>query len=279
MSRKHSGSSPRKGRQVLPSAPGFNGSQPPAPRLSILLAADAPVGVVFRRGPSKMVRVIIWDRTRDKFKPVSWFKGRIDGDRSDISPDGRHLIYFAMGGVAWAIPATGGTWTAISELPSLKAKALWGQGGTTRGGGGVFLSNTTYWLDADGSTFLIRHDSGLRRETYGPHVPHRSPIELHGWIGKRGGYVKELRAGWILRRLAKNEGYELEQPGEGTLKFPNWEWADWDRNRLVWAEGGRIKAARIGAHKVGTIRTLCDLNEMGSRVSKARPPKESPPTR
>lgn len=30
------------------------------------------------------------------------------------------MIYFAMGGVAWAIPATGGTWTAISELRSVE---------------------------------------------------------------------------------------------------------------------------------------------------------------
>jgi len=55
-----------------------------------------------------------------------------------FSPDGQHMIYFAMGGVEWAIPATGGTWTAISELPSLKASALWGQG-DTRGGGGMFI--------------------------------------------------------------------------------------------------------------------------------------------
>jgi len=34
------------------------------------------------------------------------------------------MIYFAMGGVAWAIPKTGGTWTAISRVPSLTALAL-----------------------------------------------------------------------------------------------------------------------------------------------------------
>lgn len=98
-----------------------------APRLSFLLAPEAPVGLVLRRGPSKLVRIVIWNRTNDKFKPGQWFKGRIYADRSDISPDGRHMIYFAMGGVAWAIPATRGTWTAISELPSLKATSLWGR--------------------------------------------------------------------------------------------------------------------------------------------------------
>src|SRR3954465_4729128 len=108
------------------------------PRLSVLLASKAPVGVILRRSPTKLVRLVIWDRANDRFKPGSWFKGRIFADRSDVSPDGRHMIYFAMGGVEWAIPATGGTWTAISELPSLKAAALWGQGDTWAGGG-MFL--------------------------------------------------------------------------------------------------------------------------------------------
>jgi hypothetical protein len=51
----------------------------------------------------------MWNRTNDEFTPGSWFKGRIFADRSDLSPDGRHMIYFAMGGVSWAIPATGGS--------------------------------------------------------------------------------------------------------------------------------------------------------------------------
>src|SRR5258708_15156016 len=157
-----------------------------APRLSVLLASEAPVGVVLRRGPSKLVRLVIWDRTNDKFKPGSWFRGRIFADRSDISPDGRHMIYFAMGGVAWAIPATGGTWTAISELPSLKASALWGQGDTW-GGGGMFLSKSSFWLEADANTYLIRDNSGLRRETCGPDRPYQSRMERDGWVAKEGG--------------------------------------------------------------------------------------------
>jgi hypothetical protein len=83
---------------------------PCPPRLSVLLASDAPVGVVLRRGPSKLVQLVIWDRASDKFKPGQCFRGRIYAERSDLSPDGRHMLYFAMGGLAWAIPATGGTW-------------------------------------------------------------------------------------------------------------------------------------------------------------------------
>jgi hypothetical protein len=213
-----------------------------------------------------MVRLVMWDRLRDQFEPGSWFKGRIFADRSDISPDGRHFIYFAMGGVAWAIPATGGTWTAISRLPSLKADALWGQGNTW-GGGGIFLSNTSFWLHSGDCTFLIRDESGLRRMTYGPHLAWHERLERAGWVRKGGSAQfpireKTLHEGWILRKTPHERGYELELPGECRMTFPAWEWADWDRDRLAWAENGFLRAARLGSSKLGTIRTLYDFNGM-----------------
>ncbi len=234
-----------------------------APRLAVLLAAEAPVGVVLRRGPTKLVQVIIWNRETDKFRLGPWFKGRIFADRSDVSPDGRHLIYFAMGGVAWAIPATGGTWTAISTLPSLKADALWGQGDTW-GGGGVFTSNNSFWLNADENTFLIHDNSGLRRDT----IPPASPRLLRkGWVCSNSTepvdciYSKLLCKGWFLRKLAKDSGYELEQPGIVKLTFSAWEWAEWDRDRLVWTEHGCLYTAKPGAQKLSPACMLFDFNE------------------
>ena len=154
------------------------GKQHP-PRLSVLLASEAPVGVVFRRGPTKLFQIVAWDRERDTFEFGQRFKSTIYPDRSDLSPDGRHMIYFAMGGVAWAIPATKGTWTAISRTPSLTAIALWGQGDTW-GGGGMFTSNTRYWLEANAKTFLIRDDSGFHRETERP-AQSSSPTPTPRW--------------------------------------------------------------------------------------------------
>jgi hypothetical protein len=189
-----------------------------------------------------------------------------------------------MGGVAWAIPATGGTWTAISQLPSLKASALWGQGDTWSGGG-FFLSNDTFWLEADDKTFLIRDHSGLRREVDRPHLRFRSREERDGWGGKGGdptAIEKSIRNGWILRKFgwAAQGGYELEQPGECKLPFPGWEWAEWDRKRLVWAEKGCLRSARIGSHKLGPVRTLYDFNGMvpsgldGEGVSDIKPSRK-----
>jgi hypothetical protein len=230
----------------------------------VLLASDAPVGVVFRRGPSKLTRVVLWNRETDKFTPGQWFKGKIYADRSDISPDGRHMIYFAMGGVARAIPKTGGTWTAISKVPSLTALALWPRGDTW-GGGGVFISNNSYWLDTHREA--IRDETNLKRvliRTAPPHTERdcgvRKERYQQGWL-----FEKELPKSWILRlkNNYRRPRYELHHRERGfILQFPNWEWADWDRNRLVWAEQGCILAARLGTQKLGATKTLCDLNGM-----------------
>lgn len=214
----------------------------PPPRLGVLLASDAPVGVVFRRGPSKVVRLVMWNRGSDEFEEGQVFKGRILIEQSDISPDGRHLLYFAMGGVAWAIPETGGAWTAISRLPSLTAIALWGQSdGGTRGGGGMFTSNHSFWIDADHNTVRVRDNRELRRVAY---FKAPSRMERAGWTSKSNSgsplhiriFEKVLPDGWSLRKTEqwrKTDRYEVEHAKDGCLlRFPTWEWADWDRTRL-----------------------------------------------
>ncbi|MEK6804025.1 MAG: hypothetical protein AABZ34_15370 [Nitrospirota bacterium] len=64
----------------------------------MLLAREAPVGLVIRRGPSRQVCTLLWDRRTDTFTLGQWFKGRIYERRCDLSPDGTHFIYFAMDG-------------------------------------------------------------------------------------------------------------------------------------------------------------------------------------
>lgn len=210
----------------------------------------------------------MWDRTTDGFLPGPWFKGRILADRSDVSPDGRHLIYFAVGGMGWARRATGGTWTAISALPSLTAMSIWGQGDTW-GGGGMFASSSSFWLLADANTFLLRDDSSLRRETYGYHrLPIEARMERDGWVRKgddakrRPVFEKVIPGKWILRKVGWYRGYEIERPDASKLAFPTWEWAEWDRERLVWAEGGRLSTGEVGDHQLDSVRALYDFHPM-----------------
>lgn len=70
---------------------------PSAPyRLYVILAREAPIAVIFRRGPSKRVQIVKWDTATDTFTPGQWFHGRIYERRSDLSLDGKLLVYFAM---------------------------------------------------------------------------------------------------------------------------------------------------------------------------------------
>ena len=64
-------------------------------RLHAILAREAPKAVVFRKGPSNRVCTIGWDLEHDTFTPGQWIKGRIYEYRSDLSPDGELMIYFA----------------------------------------------------------------------------------------------------------------------------------------------------------------------------------------
>ncbi len=89
-------------------------------------------------------------------------------------------------------------------------------------------------------------------------------MKRDGWIPASGRgpiFEKAIRHGWILRMLGWSGGYELEQPGECKLAFPDWQWADQDWQRLAWAEGGCLRAAALGSHKLGAVRTLFDFNE------------------
>jgi hypothetical protein len=130
-------------------------------RIHVLLAREVPLGVVIRRGPSKAVCTILWERDRDEFKLGQWLKGRIYERRSDLSPDGRLLICFAMNG-KWASGAKG-AWTAISRAPYLKAIALFPRGDCWHGGG-LFTGKDTYWLN-DGYGHTVLHDtSEVRRD-------------------------------------------------------------------------------------------------------------------
>ena len=66
-----------------------------APRLYCIPAARAPVVAVFRRGPTDWSHLGRWDLAAGRYEPGAWLRGRVFPRRSDVSPDGRFLCYFA----------------------------------------------------------------------------------------------------------------------------------------------------------------------------------------
>lgn len=128
---------------IMPSTP------PVACRIFVILAKEAPVGVIFRRGPSKWMQIIKWHTDSDTFDFGAWFHGQIYPERCDLSPDGTKLIYFATD-YSYSekdkdskFPTA---WTAISKVPWLTALCVWPNGGTYYGGG-LFETDTKLWIN------------------------------------------------------------------------------------------------------------------------------------
>jgi hypothetical protein len=69
--------------------------KPVPARLHVLIARESRTAVVLRRGPSNLVCTVGWNLNDDSFRLGQWLKGRIYERRADLSPDGRHMIYFA----------------------------------------------------------------------------------------------------------------------------------------------------------------------------------------
>src|SRR5204862_6841104 len=120
-------------------------------------------------------------RKKDTFETGQWLRARIYERRADLSPDGRHLIYFAMNG-RWS-SETRGSWTAISRAPWLKAAVLLGKGDCWQGGG-LFTSNSRYWLNGGDSHVLIEDSKEVERDL---------KFQPAGWYGGEGPSVYYLR--------------------------------------------------------------------------------------
>ena len=264
----------------------------PPPRLHVLLARAAPAALVIRRGPADFCTLFAWDRRSDRFTQGDRLRARLYPLRSDLSPDGRHLLYFALDGKSFS--DTQGSWTGISVAPTLRASALYANG-STYGGGGLFKSAGEYWLD-DASGWphetkaemptLIRRPSPPWRdaaieETCRAIYPYR--LLRDGWTLARPGppdgmlhFEKAVGPHWVLRqafRAGGNAGVSVESgPGRNlhelfnartgqTLPCPDWEWADLDGDRLVWAAQGRLCTGQPDARGDGfEERVLHDFN-------------------
>ncbi len=260
-------------------------------RVHVLLARDTATAVVIRRGPTRHTAVIGWNRITDEFTVGQWLYGRIYERRCDLSPDGRHLIYFAMNG-RWQ-SAVGGSWTAISRAPYLRALTLYAKGDCWQGGG-LFQTNRDYWLNGSehhrlhtDQTQLVMHAQSPSPETYGGEClgVYYLRLQRDGWVlkhlepdnekGRTTVFEKRVNNHWTLRKFAHAtvnhpvgrgcyfDTHALHHPQSGELLIFNaWEWADVDRGRLVWAADGMLHAARLGAKGLSDSRVLCDFNPM-----------------
>ena len=120
----------RRGRRRREHGSRLNARVPP--RIYCIPATQAPIVAVIARGPTSWCRVGRWDLDQRRYEPGAWLAGRIFPRRSDLSPDGRFLCYFAhKPGASWE---HGEAYVALSKLPWLTALHAFATCGTwTRG--------------------------------------------------------------------------------------------------------------------------------------------------
>ena len=193
--------------------------------------------------PDRMVATFLWHRDTDTFTLGQWLVGRIYERRADLSPDGRHMIYFARD-ARWH-SETGGSWTAVSRSPWLRALTLWAKGDCWQGGG-LFVDNGRCWLN--GCHRLLSDDSafafdapyptgGYGAECLGVYYPRllrdgwtlAEPVRPADWIDR---FEKPLTHGWTLVKLAHRPAQP--PPGRGCY---------WDEHCLVRARSGTVSSS------------------------------------
>ena len=269
----------------------------PHARLFFIIAREAPVAVIFRRGPSKWVQIIKWNLETDEFIPGQWFHGRIYEKRCDLSPHGDLMIYFAQKINDRTLADTEYTyaWTAISKPPYLTALALWPKGDCWHGGG-LFMSSNEVWLNH-------RPDSAK------PHKNHQPPYTMKvipnpDACGEDGPvYYRRLeRDGWCMEQeneieaLPGMQGYRTVRPEIMCKNHPHAsqklcmetsitgyhlhsefyvlndngvrasitdaECADWDHTgRLCYVGKGKVYAATISSESEVNSVELVDLDK------------------
>jgi hypothetical protein len=274
-------------------------SKPTVPcRLQLLLAPRAPVGVIFRRGPSKWVQLIKWDTKTDSFDHGQWFHGHIYAGRSDLSPDGSLLIYFASKFNKKTLLDTEFTyaWTAISRPPYLTALAVWPKGDCWHGGG-LFITTDHVFLNhrPDAAKPHSKHTPvGIRvhsnprasGEDDGVAIPR---MERDGWkvlqgikydyFGRRTirPAVFEKRSVDGSTKLRVEKYFDPEEQWLCSLETKQGKlfligigtWADFDqRNRLIFASEGKLFVVRLRKDCVD-LEKIAEFNDLKPKALKA----------
>jgi hypothetical protein len=277
----------------------------PPPRLSLFLARNAPVGAVLRRGPTRWVELVRWDTRNDSIERGAWFRGRVYSRRSDLSPDGTRLIYFASKFSARSVkdPEYTYAWTAVSKVPYFTALALWPKGDCWWGGGlftdddAVFLNHRPHEavphpahrpdrLRVEPNPAAHGEDEplyGRRLSRDGWQLRQELRIEQRGW--RYATLQPELRervhpdGRLVIQMERRLEGFSWSEvfrlgatSGATTSQLQGAEWADWDQQGdLVLLRQGGIWRARLSGLRVIREDLVQDLR--GDRPE----PRASPP--
>jgi hypothetical protein len=203
-----------------------------------------------------------WDLAQQRYEPGAWLRGRSFPRRSDLSPDGRLLCYFAhKAGATWE---HGEAYVAISKLPWLAALQAFGTCGTwTRGyyfnedGGGDDVEPVKLPVPYGVRSIPAVQFANERRRGWAEAAdcPPRDPEDI--WDQRRNARMQKYqpggkrtlcveRVGWAGGEFGVDQAvdglrvrYSMESESNVEL-LDDLQWADWDR------EGRLLVATRAG---------------------------------
>lgn len=177
--------------------------------LFAIMARQAPRAVVLRRGPQDWVQLITWDVKTDQFTEGQWFHGRVYERRSDLSPDGTKLLYFAAKYHDETYdPAYSRSWTAVSKPPYFTPLAVWPKGDLLAGGG-LFHDNTAIWLNHKPERLATHaelqppkniHINTNQWATGEDYPLYAKRLERDGWVFKQFGDFRHRGGKWFVER-------------------------------------------------------------------------------
>lgn len=240
-----------------------------------IVARDAPVAVVFRRGPTRHLRLLRWNLTDDTVTAGQWLVGSVNPGTSGLSPDGELLVYEERIKGHRAI-------TAVSRPPYFSALAHWSYSAPWSGGG----------FFADAHTLVLGMSLG---EPEGDLPPGLTVTDAWSWFGmneRHGGFGDAVRAepcahhGWIFERDVERKVQLSQQLARRTRSGAR-DYALADERRrtledlgaLDWADfapDGTLVFGRDGClfhRRDGEARLVADLH--GQVFEPMAPPPEA----
>jgi hypothetical protein len=287
---------------------GKDGKVPP--RIFMIFARSAPVAVIFRRGPSDWCQLLKWNTADDTFEMGQWFHGRLYERRSDLSPDGALLIYFARKITGRTLKDKEYTyaWTAVCKPPYLTALALWPKGDCWHGGG-LFIDDVHVELNHKRDVAKAHPDHkpegihvALRKNVHGEDEPlYAERLERDGWRLRtrweveNEGYPNMFRTrqaeirekqpfqGGLSIRLARSiqglkysEEFTVVQTNGFEIHLERANWVDFDQQgRLVFARNGCLFTGAVSDAGEILETKLLDIHE---HKPEKMPPPESAKT-
>lgn len=249
----------------------------------MLLARDVPRGVVIRRGPSKVTATYAWDLETDEITLGQWVRARVYEYRSDLSPDGRYLAYFAYDGRPHR---AGKAWLAISRAPFLKAVEVFAQCDTWHRGA-LWVAPDRIWIDGENELSVpgLSVEAGEAIQTGGVSVSRLlrdgwqlegdEPPSSAGWrwdptsagpLARPGPFdwvlVSYPRTGWAEsgRSILWNEYALASADRARTIPLDQVEWADIRESWLLFARRGSIFRAEIRPEGLGPELLVRDFS-------------------